>query len=69
MNTLTERERLVMEVREGKRLMEHALALRDENTAEFAARWLEEQGISYELAMIALIGFRRSAISKSRRES
>jgi len=56
-------------VTKGSEIMEHALALRDENTAEFAARWLEEQGISYELAMIALIGFRRSAISKSRRES
>lgn len=45
--------------------MEQALALRDENTAEFAARWMEEQGISYELALIALIGLRRARVLAS----
>jgi hypothetical protein len=50
---------------EGHQVMEHALALRDENTAEFAARWMEEQGISYELALIALIGLRRARVLAS----
>jgi len=43
---------------EGHELMERALTMRDSGNVEIAARWLEAQGISYELAMIALIGAR-----------
>jgi hypothetical protein len=48
------------EFRTGAQVMERALTLRDSCSAEFAARWVETQGMTYELAMIALLGFKRA---------
>ena len=46
----------------GHELMEAALSLRDSANSEAAARWLESNGINYELAILALIGKRGSLL-------
>jgi len=40
--------------------MEKALQIRDKDNAQIAAKWLEEQGIPFELAIIALIGMKKA---------
>jgi len=42
--------------------MERALTMRDSSNAEVAARWLEARGVSYELAMLAWVGARRTPV-------
>ena len=41
--------------------MEEALVLKQTYGIESAARWLERQGISYELAILVLVGFARAS--------
>ena len=41
-------------------LLEHAINMRDRLGTEEAALWLEKQGISFELAVIVLVGSNRA---------